>query len=258
MVENGDFVRVDLTGKIKETGEVFETTHEDVAKEAGVYNEQKIYVPMPVVVGGGHFLDAIDQALVGMRDGESKHVEIQPEYGFGERSSQAIKMIPLKEFKKANIKPVPGMPINIGYNEGKVLTVNGGRVKVDFNHTFAGKTLEYDLHIVEVIEDDEGKVKSMIELHYPQQPKFDLDKTEVSIGGKTVTIKLDKIANYNNDQTQFAITQAKMRTSKDIWENMDIEKVEFVESFEKPPEEVVSEDGSETSTSEIPSSEEAE
>ncbi|MDR1819103.1 MAG: peptidylprolyl isomerase [Methanobrevibacter sp.] len=258
MIENGDFVRVDLTGRIKETGEIFETTHEDVANEAGVYDENKAYVPMPVVIGGGHFLDAIDQALVGMKDGESKHVEIQPKDGFGERSSQAIKMIPLKEFKKANINPVPGMPITIGYNEGKILTVDGGRIKVDFNHTFAGKTLEYDLHIVEVIDDDKEKVKSMIELHYPQQPKFDLEKTEVNIDGKTVIIKLDKVANYNNNQTQFAITQAKMRISKDIWVNMDIEKVEFVESFEKPPEEVVSEDDNETSTSEIPSSEEVE
>lgn len=249
MVKNGDFIKVDFTAKIKETGEIFETTYEDVAKEAGLYNEQKAFIPMPVVVGGGHFLPAIDEVLVGMEKGDSKHIELLPKDGFGERNPSSVKMIPFKEFKNANIKPVVGMQVTVGYNEGKILTINGGRVKVDFNHFLAGKTLEYDLTIVEVIEVDEEKVKGMIELHYPLQPRFDLEKTEVKIDGKTVSIELDKVANYNNTQTQFAISQAKMRVSKDIWNNMDIEKVEFIESFEKPPEKEVSEDNKENSSS---------
>ncbi|MDR2829906.1 MAG: peptidylprolyl isomerase [Methanobrevibacter sp.] len=249
MVNKGDFIKVDFIAKIKETGEIFETTYKDVAKEAGLYNEQKVFISMPVVVGGGHFLPAIDEALVGMEKGDLKHIELLPKDGFGERDPAAVKMIPFKEFKDANIKPAVGMQVTVGYNEGKILTVSGGRVKVDFNHFLAGKTLEYDLTIVKVIEDDEEKVKGMIELHYPLQPKFDLEKTEVKIDGKTVSIELDKVANYNNNQTQFAISQAKLRTSKDIWNNMDIEKVEFIESYEKPSESEIPEDNKENSSS---------
>ncbi|MDR2623100.1 MAG: peptidylprolyl isomerase [Methanobrevibacter sp.] len=236
MVEKGDFVKVDLTARIKESGEIFETTYEEVAREAGIYDERKVFVPMSVVVDGGHFLPAIDEALIGMEEGGSKHLEILPKDGYGERNPTSIKMIPLKEFKNSNINPTAGMQVTMGYNEGRVLTVNGGRVKVDFNHPLAGKTLEYDLKVVKVIEDDVEKVKSMIALHYPIQPNFDLEKTKVKIDGKTVIIELYKTANLNKNQTQFAITQAKSRISKDIWKNMDVEKVEFVESFEKPPE----------------------
>jgi peptidylprolyl isomerase/FKBP-type peptidyl-prolyl cis-trans isomerase SlyD len=247
MIKKGDFIRVNLTGKIKKTGEIFETTYEDVAKEAGIYDEKKIYVPMPVVVDGAHFLEFIDEALIGMGEGDSKHIEILPKDGYGERNPKLINLIPLNEFKKANINPVTGMIINYKYKEGKVLSVSGGRVKIDFNNTFAGKTLEFDLNVVEIIKDDKEKIKSMIELHYPPHPKFDLEKTEVKINGKTVSIELDKNANVNNNQTQFAITQSKLRTSQDIWNNMDVEKVEFIESFKKPPEKEVLEDNKETS-----------
>ncbi|MBC7097192.1 MAG: peptidylprolyl isomerase, partial [Methanobacteriales archaeon] len=35
-VKKGDFIRLEFTGRIKETGEVFDTTIEDVAKESGL------------------------------------------------------------------------------------------------------------------------------------------------------------------------------------------------------------------------------
>ncbi|MDR3291731.1 MAG: peptidylprolyl isomerase [Methanobrevibacter sp.] len=245
MIKKGDFIRVDLTSKIKKTGEIFETTYENVAKEAGIYDEKKIYVPMPVVVYGGHFLEFIDESLIDMGEGDSKHIEVLPKDGYGERNPKLINLIPLNEFKKANINPIAGMIITYDHKKGKILSVSGGRVKVDFNNIFAGKTLEYDLNVVEIIKDDKEKIKSMIELHYPQYPKFDLEKTEVKINGKTVSIELDKTANVNNNQTQLAITQSKFRTSQDIWKNMDVEKIEFIESFKKPSEKKASEDNKE-------------
>ena len=48
-IENGDFVRVNFTGKIIETDEVFDTTYEEIAQEADIYVENKEYVPIPIV-----------------------------------------------------------------------------------------------------------------------------------------------------------------------------------------------------------------
>ena len=149
-IENGDFVRLNFTGKIKENDDVFDTTYEDVAKDAGIYVEEKTYKAIPIVVGGNHVLPAIEEAIEGLEAGDSKTIEIESENAFGKRNAGLIQLIPMKEFKKQGMTPVPGMQISSNGQTGKILTVNGGRVKVDFNHELAGKDLVYDVEVVEV------------------------------------------------------------------------------------------------------------
>ena len=137
----------------------------------------------------------------------------------------------MREFKKQGFKPVPGMRITSEGQNGKVLTVSGGRVKVDFNHELAGKHLTYNVKVEEIVADDDEKVKSMIQLHYGY-PNMDIDKTEVEFDGNTVNITLDEITRF--DQKPYMdVTLARFRIAKDIWENMDVDKVQFVDTFEK-------------------------
>ena len=242
-IKDGDFVRLDFTGKIKETDEVFDTTLADVAEEAGILVEQKEYGPIPIVVGGNHLLKAIEEAIIGAEAGESVHISVTPENGFGQRDSNLIQLIPMKEFKKQGMNPVRGMKISTDNGTGKIISVNGGRVKVDFNHDLAGKNLEYDVSVIEIIEDDEEKIKSMIQLHYAY-PNMDLDKTEIKIDGDKVSIKLDEITRFDQ-KSYMDVTFARFRISKDIWDNMDYEKVEFVDAFEKKVEEAPEEEAEE-------------
>ena len=44
-IDNGDFVRVNFTGKIKDTDDVFDTTYDEIAQEAGIFEENKTYKP---------------------------------------------------------------------------------------------------------------------------------------------------------------------------------------------------------------------
>ena len=60
-INDGDFVRVNFTGKIKETDDVFDTTYEEIAQEAEIFEENKTYKPIPIVVGGNHLLPAIEK-----------------------------------------------------------------------------------------------------------------------------------------------------------------------------------------------------
>jgi len=234
-IKNGDFIRLEFTGKIKETGDVFDTTNEEVATEAGILVENKDYGPIPIVVGGKHLVKAIDEGVIGMDVGGSKEIEVNPENGFGKRDPKLIQLIPMKEFKKQGMSPYVGMELTAEGQKGRVLTISGGRVKVDFNHELAGKTLEYSVIISEIIDDDEEKIKSMIQLHYAY-PNMDYDKTEINIDGDKVTIKLDEITRFDQ-KSYMDVTFARFRIAKDIWDNMDIEKVEFMDEFEKKIEE---------------------
>ena len=235
-INKGDFVRLNFTGKIQENDEIFDTTFEDVAKEADLFDENKEYKPIPIIVGGNHLLPAIEEAIVGLEEGDSKTVEVDSKNAFGSRNRQLIQLIPLKEFKKQGMTPVPGMKISSEGTTGKILTVNGGRVKVDFNHELAGKDLIFDVDVVEIIDNDEDKVKSMIELHYAA-PNMDIDNTVVDIDGDVVNITLDEITKFDQQRSYMEVTMARFKIAKDIWDNTDFEKVNFVDSFEKKQEE---------------------
>jgi len=234
-IKNGDFIKLEFTGKIKETGEVFDTTNEERAKEAGIFVPNKTYNPIPIVVGGEQLIKALDEAIVGMEEGESKTIEVSPEKGFGERDTSKIETIPMKEFKKEGVNPYVGMELNLNGDDGRILTISGGRVRVDFNHKLAGKNLEYAVVINQIIIDDEEKIKSLIELHYPYN-NLDIDKTELRIDGNKLGIKLDNLTQFDN-KPYIEITLARFRICRDIWDNFDFENVEFIDTFEKREEE---------------------
>ena len=78
VLQNGDFVKIDFTGKVKETGKVFDTTIEKVAKENDIYDENVKFKAAPIVVGANHVLKGLDEALVGAEVGEKKHAEVLP------------------------------------------------------------------------------------------------------------------------------------------------------------------------------------
>jgi FKBP-type peptidyl-prolyl cis-trans isomerase 2 len=235
-VKKGDFIRLDYTGKIQETNEVFDTTNQEVAEEAEILSENKTYGAIPIVVGGGHILPALDDSIEGMEEGEEKTIEVNAENGFGMRDPNLLQMVPMREFKKQGIKPQVGMAITSEGHTGIIRTVSGGRVTVDFNHELAGKNLEYQVKVEEIITGDSEKIKAMIELHYPS-PNLDPEKHQIMVEEGKAVIYMDEMAKFDQQRSYMDITLARFRIARDIYENMDnVSKVEFVDVFEKKEE----------------------
>jgi peptidylprolyl isomerase len=117
-------------------------------------------------------------------------LEIAPEDGFGSRTEKLIRLVPLNEFRKHNTDPIPGMVVEADNMRGKVMSVSGGRVKVDFNHPLSGKTLIYDIDIKSKIEDVEGKVRAIVKL-YTQMD----EKVNVATFEKEMEIELPPLIN---------------------------------------------------------------
>lgn len=226
-IKEGDFIRLNYTGKVQETGDIFDTTSKEVAEEAGLNTENKAYGAIPIAVGTGHVLKGLDNEIVGMEEGEKKTIEVKPEDAFGLRDPKLLQMIPMGEFKRQNMKPQVGMTITMEGQPGKIRSISGGRVTVDFNHEFAGKTLIYDVEVEKVIEDDLEKIYGIIELQYPN-PNIKPEDNEVKLEDDKVMIYLSEMAKFDNQ-----ITYAKFRIARDIWDNMGINRVEFVDVFEK-------------------------
>jgi len=151
-VKSGDTVQVDYTGKL-ENGTIFDTSREDVAKQAGVYIEGRQYVPLAFTVGSGQLIRGFDEGVIGMKVGEEKTLRIPPEEAYGEYDKEKIVVIPIEELNLTNQSELPeaGQTIGDMYgNQYMVTAVNDTHITVDANHELAGKTLIFDIKLVSI------------------------------------------------------------------------------------------------------------
>jgi FKBP-type peptidyl-prolyl cis-trans isomerase 2 len=111
------------------------------------------------------------------------------------------------------------MPINLGEVRGRIASVSGGRVKVDFNHPLAGKTLEYDVEVKELITEKKDKVKGIIDFFIISDEK-DLS---IQIGEELAEIKIE------NKEVPKSVKKMIADNTKKWVEG--IKKVKFVEEF---------------------------
>ena len=81
-VEKGDTVKVNYIGKLQD-GTVFDTSILEEAKNAGIYNESRIYEPLTLKIGSGSTIPGFENGLVGMKEGETKTISIPPEQAYG-------------------------------------------------------------------------------------------------------------------------------------------------------------------------------
>lgn len=161
-IKTGEFILVDLTCKVKESGEVVETTVEKVAREGGLHKEGSTYEPMFVIVGEGWVPKGLDEDFTGMEIGQPATVELSPEKGYGPRDPSKIRLVPLRRFRADGVTPLPGMTIQLDGRSATVRAVGAGRVQLDYNHPLSGKTLVYDVTIQKILESFEEKVRAII------------------------------------------------------------------------------------------------
>jgi len=181
----GDFILLDYTAKVKETGEVFDTCSADVARQANIFRENATYEPMLVVLGENWVLKSLDEKLIGLEAGKRETIEIPPAEAFGPRDPSKIRSIPLRRFDTKKMFPHPGMEIEYEGRPAIVRSVGAGRVLIDFNLPLAGKTLVYDLEIKKILQTPLEKISGLIHRRIPMVPvekfKIDLKEKEVDI-----------------------------------------------------------------------------
>lgn len=89
--EPGSVVKVNYTGKLLD-GTVFDTSNEDIAKEAGNYNAQRDYKPIEFELGKGNVISGWDKGIAKMREGGKAKLIIPSHLGYGARGAgQLIK-----------------------------------------------------------------------------------------------------------------------------------------------------------------------
>nr|EGQ40455.1 MAG: FKBP-type peptidyl-prolyl cis-trans isomerases 2 [Candidatus Nanosalinarum sp. J07AB56] len=210
-MEKGELVLIHYTGKTD--GEVFDTSREEVANENDLDTDQD-FKPAPVLVGEQYVIEGLEEAVEQMEVGDSETVSVEPEKGYGERDSEDVDVYRESEFESQGIDNVRrGDELMIGNRRGRVLSNESGRVRIDFNHPLAGQELEYDVEVVEEVEDNEEKAEYIF--------SYRLGHGDISFEDGTATVTHD----HDHEIPQ----HLKDTVRNEILEYTGLEDVEFEE-----------------------------
>lgn len=109
--------------------------------------------PLTYVHGEGQIVPGLERELEGLTPGDSKTVEVAPDDGYGPHRAEGMHEVPKEAFSDASeLKPgdrVSGQAQGQAF-EARVTAVGEDTISLDLNHPLAGKTLEFEVEIVEV------------------------------------------------------------------------------------------------------------
>ena len=235
---NGTLILIDYTAKVKNTDEVFDTTIEAAAKKHSLHDPNIKYQPKLISIGEKWVIKGLDDALANTSVGDKKTIEITPDKGFGERDKGKVRMIPLRKLGEDAEKVSIGDTIEIDNKKGVIRFIGSGRVQIDYNHRFAGKTILYDVNVLKEIKSDEEKTTEILRKDIP----VDNDKISFKKNGNILDISIPQEI-FRIDGLQVI----KHLTQMDIFKFVPtLEKINFVETHvnqttkpqEKKPEDM--------------------
>lgn len=136
----GDTVKVNYVGKLDD-GTVFYNSSEKGSLQFKLGCEE-------VIVG-------FEETVLGMKVGESRTARIPADKAYGPYRDELKAVIPRNEFPK-HIIPETGQVLQITQSDGlqiffRVIDVCELSVTVDGNHPLAGKNLNYEIQLLEIV-----------------------------------------------------------------------------------------------------------
>jgi FKBP-type peptidyl-prolyl cis-trans isomerase SlyD len=135
-------------------------------KEAGttdVVDSNKGGQPLEFIIGKGQIIPGLENALVGMTQGESGDIIVKAAEAYGDVNPEAMQTLPKEQFEGVDL--VEGMTL---YGQGEngqqtqviVKSFDDKEVQVDFNHPLAGKDLMFSVTVLSAREATADEVSS--------------------------------------------------------------------------------------------------
>lgn len=184
--DKGSLIVVDYTAKVKDSDEIFDTTIEEDAKKHSIYEQNVKYQPKLVSIGEVSYpvLKGLDEVLAKTAVGDKLTVEVTPDKGFGERDSGKVRMIPIRKLGEDAEKVSVGDTIEVDNKRGIIRFIGSGRVQVDYNHRYAGKTILFEVNVIKSLDSPNDKVDGILKNRLPVENskiEFNLNDKETNV-----------------------------------------------------------------------------
>ena len=136
----GDVVRVHFTGTL-DNGNIFASTKDGE--------------PLEFTIGGGSTFQNFEEDIIGMKVGDTKKITVEPDDGFGQRDDNLVFKVD-KEGEPQELMLEVGKKLQMKQENGKVVDmivteVEGETITLDANYPLAGKTLTFDVKLMEIV-----------------------------------------------------------------------------------------------------------
>jgi len=127
-------------------------------KQAGtteVVDSNKGGDPLEFIIGKGQIIPGLENALVGMAQGESGDIMVTAADAYGDVNPEAMQTLPIEQFEGVDL--VEGMTLYGQGQDGQTVQVtvksfDDKEVNVDFNHPLAGKDLMFSVTVLSARE----------------------------------------------------------------------------------------------------------
>jgi peptidylprolyl isomerase len=139
-VERGDTVKVHYTGRLV-NGMVFDCTTGSS--------------PLIFIIGEGELIPGFEEAVMGMKIGESKKVKVSADKAYGPYHKD-LAMVLNHDQLPEDFEPEVGARLEMPHEMGcpiiyTVTEVSESTVTLDANHILAGKDLIFEIQLMEIL-----------------------------------------------------------------------------------------------------------
>jgi FKBP-type peptidyl-prolyl cis-trans isomerase SlyD len=140
---------IEYSLKDKQTNEQLDT---NVGKE-----------PLEFITNTGQIIIGLEEAICDLEKGTQTQVIVEPKDAYGELEKEAIQTLPREQFADVELKE--GMALYGTGEDGQTVQVvvssfNDEEVTIDYNHPLAGKTLVFDVNILDVRDATEDEMQT--------------------------------------------------------------------------------------------------
>lgn len=138
--KSGDKVRVHYTGTLD---------------DGTVFDSSKDREPLEFTIGQKQLLKKFEDAVVGMKEGDSTKINCSPEEGYGNKREELIVSLSKDQLPK-ELNAEVGMQLQMQTQDGHpvpvtVTEITDDTITVDANHKLAGQPINFEIELVEII-----------------------------------------------------------------------------------------------------------
>jgi peptidylprolyl isomerase len=138
--KHGDTVRVHYTGTLED-----ET----------VFDSSRERDPLEFTIGDGSLIPGFEAAVVGLSPGDQVNAQIPAEEAYGDRREDLLIPIEIGVLPEG-FEPHIGQRLSMRTESGQVVEVevvaiDDGNLTVDANHPLAGRDLNFEIELVEIV-----------------------------------------------------------------------------------------------------------
>ena len=139
--------------KFVKDGAVISLQYTLSAEDGKTIESNKGQEPLKYTQGAKQIIPGLEKGIAGMKVGEEKRVKVKPEDGYGTVNDKAFQEFPKEKLPAEGLKV--GAVLVARGPEGQSVPVRVHQIKektvvMDMNHPMAGKTLVFDVKILDI------------------------------------------------------------------------------------------------------------